>query len=108
MRNEKVDPAAGEVQSTSLSPFSPSFIINTLSFISSVLYPRNDSRTGGAIGPTVSQDLSLRAIDVGTPMMGMHSIRAITGSKDPGLAIKLLEGFFELHPEIISMVDNLL
>jgi len=69
--------------------------INRLTSIT-VMYPRSDSRTGGTIGPTLSQDLGMRALDMGIPMMSMHSIRALTGSKDVSLGVNLWEGFLRM------------
>ncbi|KAL5332223.1 glycosyl hydrolase family 71-domain-containing protein [Aspergillus crustosus] len=56
---------------------------------------RNDSRSGGTIGPMTSAQIGMRAIDVGIPQLSMHSIRATTGSLDPGLGVKLFRGFFD-------------
>lgn len=80
---------------------------------------RNDSRSGGTIGmrifladssfwlrevydvglwrtgPMLSSAMGVRAIDVGIPQLSMHSIRATTGSLDPGLGVKLFKGFFD-------------
>lgn len=57
---------------------------------------RNDSRSGGTIGPTVSSALGVRAIDVGIPQLAMHSVRATTGTRDVYLGVKFFKGFFEL------------
>ncbi|RAL62917.1 hypothetical protein DID88_004758 [Monilinia fructigena] len=56
---------------------------------------RNDSRSGGTVGPMLSSKMGVRAIDVGIPQLSMHSIRATTGSKDPGLGAKMIEGVFK-------------
>ncbi|KAI9933323.1 hypothetical protein ASPWEDRAFT_43106 [Aspergillus wentii DTO 134E9] len=56
---------------------------------------RNDSRSGGTIGPMTSARIGMRAIDMGIPQWSMHSIRATTGSLDPGLGVKLFKGFFD-------------
>jgi len=56
---------------------------------------RNDSRSGGTVGPMLSSAMGVRAIDMGIPQLSMHSIRATTGSLDPGLGVKLFKGFFE-------------
>jgi aminopeptidase I len=55
---------------------------------------RNDSRSGGTVGPMLSAQMGCRAIDVGIPQLSMHSVRATTGSKDPGLGVALFEGFY--------------
>ena len=54
---------------------------------------RNDSRSGGTVGPMLSSMTGIRAIDAGIPQLSMHSIRATTGSKDPGLGIIAFMGF---------------
>lgn len=61
---------------------------------------RNDSRSGGTIGPMTSSALGCRAIDCGIPQLSMHSIRATTGSLDPGLGVKLYKGFFDYYEEV--------
>ncbi|KAJ5874691.1 uncharacterized protein N7529_003121 [Penicillium soppii] len=62
---------------------------------------RNDSRSGGTIGPMTSAQIGMRAIDCGIPQLSMHSIRATTGSLDPGLGVKLFKGFFD-HYEAVD------
>lgn len=61
---------------------------------------RNDSRGGGTIGPMTSARIGMRAIDCGIPQLSMHSIRATTGSLDPGLGVKLFKGFFDYFEEV--------
>ena len=61
---------------------------------------RNDSRSGGTIGPMTSSQLGCRAIDCGIPQLSMHSIRATTGSLDPGLGVQLYKGFFDYYEEV--------
>ncbi|PKK90046.1 MAG: M18 family aminopeptidase [Candidatus Wallbacteria bacterium HGW-Wallbacteria-1] len=43
---------------------------------------RSDLKGGSTIGPIVSTNLPLRAIDMGTPLMAMHSIRELGGVYD--------------------------
>lgn len=56
---------------------------------------RNDSRSGGTVGPTISSMLGVRAADAGLPQLSMHSIRATTGALDPGLGVKWFKGFLD-------------
>jgi aminopeptidase I len=61
---------------------------------------RNDSRSGGTIGPMSSAQIGVRTVDAGIPQLSMHSIRATTGSLDPGLGVKLFKGFFDHFEEV--------
>lgn len=56
---------------------------------------RNDSRSGGTVGPMLSSAMGVRAVDAGIPQLSMHSIRATTGALDPGLGVKVFKGFFD-------------
>ncbi|KAH3950411.1 hypothetical protein HBH53_072700 [Parastagonospora nodorum] len=56
---------------------------------------RNDSRSGGTVGPMLSAATGIRAIDCGIPQLSMHSIRATTGSLDPGLGVFAFQSFLE-------------
>ncbi|KOS18857.1 Vacuolar aminopeptidase 1 [Escovopsis weberi] len=56
---------------------------------------RNDSRSGGTVGPMLSSALGVRAADAGLPQLSMHSIRATTGALDPGLGVKIFKGFYD-------------
>lgn len=55
---------------------------------------RNDSRSGGTIGPSISLQTGARTIDLGIPQLSMHLIRATLGAKDIGLGVKFFVGFF--------------
>lgn len=61
---------------------------------------RNDSRSGGTIGPALSSATGMRSLDVGIPQLSMHSIRATTGVKDPALGVKFFAAFFEKWAEV--------
>ncbi|KAI5270900.1 peptidase M18, aminopeptidase I [Aureobasidium subglaciale] len=56
---------------------------------------RNDSRSGGTVGPMLSCATGMRAIDAGIPQLSMHSIRATTGTSDPGLGVQMFQGFLD-------------
>jgi len=66
---------------------------------------RNDSRSGGTIGPALSSMMGVRAIDAGIPQLSMHSIRATIGSLDPGLGVKIFAGFFENFEAVDAEFD---
>lgn len=55
---------------------------------------RNDSRSGGTIGPSISLQTGARTIDLGIPQLSMHLIRATLGARDIGLGVKFFSGFF--------------
>lgn len=55
---------------------------------------RNGDRCGKTIGPMISTALGIRCAELGVPQLAMHSIRAVTGSKDPYLGASLFSDFF--------------
>ncbi|EKG18988.1 Peptidase M18 [Macrophomina phaseolina MS6] len=61
---------------------------------------RNDSRSGGTVGPMLSSATGIRAIDAGIPQLSMHSIRATTGSLDPGLGVLIFQGFLDHYESV--------
>lgn len=61
---------------------------------------RNDSRSGGTIGPSLSSAMGVRAADAGLAQLSMHSIRATTGALDPGLGVQFFKGFLDLWEQI--------
>ncbi|CAI5756165.1 unnamed protein product [Candida verbasci] len=68
---------------------------------------RNDSRSGGTIGPSLSSQTGARCIDLGLPQLSMHSIRAAIGTRDIGLGIKFFEGFFNYWREVYNDYSDL-
>lgn len=63
--------------------------------VTQVFQIRNDSRSGGTVGPMLSSAMGVKAADVGLPQLSMHSVRATTGAADPGLGIKFFKGFLD-------------
>lgn len=61
---------------------------------------RNDSRSGGTVGPMLSSMMGMRAVDAGIPQLSMHSIRATTGRLDPGLGVKMFQGFLDHFEDV--------
>lgn len=66
---------------------------------------RNDSRSGGTIGPSLSSIMGVRAADAGLPQLSMHSVRATTGALDPGLGVQFFKGFLENWEKIDAEWD---
>ncbi|KAH7318393.1 peptidase M18 [Stachybotrys elegans] len=56
---------------------------------------RNDTRSGGTIGPSLSSAMGIKSADAGLAQLSMHSIRATTGSLDPGLGFKFFKAFLD-------------
>ncbi len=54
---------------------------------------RNDLRGGSTLGPMLAARYGLLALDVGSPLLSMHSIREMGGSLDVGYATELFEAF---------------
>ncbi|KAK6205222.1 aminopeptidase I zinc metalloprotease-domain-containing protein [Scheffersomyces amazonensis] len=71
---------------------------------------RNDSRSGGTIGPILSDSLrgingAKLIIDVGLPILSMHSIRSIMGYKDVGIGIRFFKEVFNRWQESVKIID---
>ncbi len=55
---------------------------------------RSDLGCGSTIGPTTAANLGIRTVDVGNPMLSMHSIREMAGAKDHLPLIKAFKEYF--------------
>jgi aminopeptidase I len=66
---------------------------------------RNDSRSGGTVGPMLSSAMGVRAADAGIPQLSMHSVRATTGSLDPGLGVKFYKSFLDNFEKVDAEWD---
>ncbi len=55
---------------------------------------RSDLACGSTIGPITAARLGLRTVDVGNPMLSMHSCREMAGAADVAPMIQLLTSFF--------------
>ena len=56
---------------------------------------RSTSKGGSTIGPISASHVSIPSVDVGVPMLAMHSIREMCGVKDNYYMLKALKSFFE-------------
>lgn len=57
---------------------------------------RSDVRGGTTIGPVTAANLTIPVIDMGAPVLGMHSIRELASVKDNYYTIKAFTEFFNL------------
>lgn len=60
---------------------------------------RSDKQGGSTIGPIVSASLGIKSIDVGEPILGMHSIRETGGVEDHISAYKIYKAFYDEKKE---------
>eukprot|EP00735_Rhodelphis_limneticus_P005956 TRINITY_DN1810_c0_g1::TRINITY_DN1810_c0_g1_i1::g.14066::m.14066 TRINITY_DN1810_c0_g1::TRINITY_DN1810_c0_g1_i1::g.14066 ORF type:complete len:472 (-),score=102.78,sp/B9RAJ0/DNPEP_RICCO/48.34/2e-162,Peptidase_M18/PF02127.10/3.1e-160,Peptidase_M42/PF05343.9/4.6,Peptidase_M42/PF05343.9/2.7e-06 TRINITY_DN1810_c0_g1_i1:268-1635(-) len=56
---------------------------------------RNDGPCGSTVGPILSANLGVRALDIGIPQLSMHSIREVCGAADVEHYVRLMTAFFE-------------
>ena len=57
----------------------------------------NDSPCGSTIGPILASKTGIRTLDLGNPILSMHSIRETGGAADLEYQIKLFKEFFEKY-----------
>jgi aspartyl aminopeptidase len=56
---------------------------------------RSDLPCGSTIGPITSSLLGIRSVDVGNPMLSMHSAREMAGAADHAKMIGVMKRFFD-------------
>ncbi|MBW6519865.1 MAG: M18 family aminopeptidase [Desulfoarculaceae bacterium] len=54
---------------------------------------RSDMACGSTIGPHTAATLGIPTVDIGAPTLAMHSIRELTGSRDPFLLYQTINRF---------------
>lgn len=57
---------------------------------------RSDQRGGSTIGPVSASQLNVRSVDIGNPLLAMHSIRELGGVKDHHYVISLFDEFYNV------------
>ena len=57
---------------------------------------RADAAGGSTLGNIATGQINIRMVDVGSPMLAMHSIRELSGVADHTYAIKAFSKFFEI------------
>jgi aspartyl aminopeptidase len=55
---------------------------------------RNDYKCGATIGPISAARVGLKTVDVGNPMLSMHSCRELAGAADVEPMIRTLSAFY--------------
>ena len=56
---------------------------------------RSDERGGGTLGAIASALLPVKTIDVGVPLLAMHSAKELMGAKDELALYQLVKAFFQ-------------
>lgn len=59
-------------------------------------YNRSDERGGSTIGPISSTQLDIPSVDIGNPILSMHSIRELGGVMDHYYVVKSFEEFYRI------------
>lgn len=59
-------------------------------------YNHSDERGGSTLGPINSTHLDINSIDLGIPMLGMHSVKETSGTEDILSLKNLLKAFYSL------------
>lgn len=55
---------------------------------------RSDKKGGSTIGPIAATQLGIKSLDIGNPILAMHSIRELGGTEDHAYMIRLMNAFF--------------
>ncbi|KAH3699448.1 aspartyl aminopeptidase-like isoform X2 [Dreissena polymorpha] len=66
---------------------------------------KNDSPCGSTIGPIMSAKLGMATVDIGAPMLSMHSIREMCCTSSVLQAETLFKNFFEHYPEVFKSLN---
>ena len=56
---------------------------------------RNDMPCGSTVGPAISASLGIPTVDIGEPMLSMHSIREMTAAADHEKMTSLVSAFWK-------------
>ena len=61
---------------------------------------KNDSACGSTIGPMLASKAGIKTVDIGAPMLGMHSIRETCGVIDLLYYRRLFTAFLQQYSSI--------
>lgn len=65
----------------------------------------NNVPCGSTIGPILASKTGIRTLDIGNPILSMHSIRETGSAKDIELQVKLFKKFFERYSELQHTIE---
>ncbi|CDO95060.1 unnamed protein product [Kluyveromyces dobzhanskii CBS 2104] len=65
----------------------------------------NNVPCGSTIGPILASKTGIRTLDLGNPILSMHSIRETGSAKDIELQVKLFRKFFERYSALQSTIE---
>ena len=57
---------------------------------------RSDSAGGSTLGSIASSILPIRTVDIGVPLLAMHSSRELMGTADQESLVRLVQAFYSL------------
>jgi aspartyl aminopeptidase len=55
---------------------------------------RSDLPCGSTIGPITAAELGIATVDIGSPLLSMHSIREMAACADVTLLARVLDAYF--------------
>ena len=67
---------------------------------------RNDCGCGSTIGPIISSDTGIRAVDVGLPQLSMHSVREMMGAADLQTGLDFFRAFYKHFDEVDAQLQS--
>ena len=67
---------------------------------------KNDAACGSTIGPMIAAKAGLKTVDIGAPMLGMHSIRETCGVVDLLHYRNLFSSFYQNYSRVQADLLN--